>query len=88
MESEGDTRLSAVSIEPSVGVEPTDHEIMTWAEVERLTNWATQVLQQQLVFQGEQLQNNYWFYFEFFIFLSRQNDQLKAWKVYLNILKI
>ena len=31
------------STEPDVGLELTNHEIMTWAEVRRLTNWATQV---------------------------------------------
>ena len=48
-EREGDTeskvgsRLWAVSTEPDVGLELTDCKIMTWAEVGRLTNWATQV---------------------------------------------
>ena len=41
-ESETGSRLWAVSTEPDVGLEPTDREIMTWAEVGRLTNWATQ----------------------------------------------
>ena len=47
-EREGDTesemgfRLWAVSTEPDVGLELTNHEIMTWAEVGRLTDWATQ----------------------------------------------
>ena len=48
-EREGDTksetgsRLWAVSTEPDTGLELTDHEIMTSAEVGCLTNWATQV---------------------------------------------
>ena len=48
-EREGDTgsqagsRLQAVSTEPDVGLELTSGEIMTWAEVGRSTNWATQV---------------------------------------------
>ena len=42
-ESEAGSRLWAVSTEPSTGLEPTNHEIVTWAEVGRLTNWATQV---------------------------------------------
>ena len=33
---------AADSMEPDVGLEPTDREIMTWAEVGRLTNRATQ----------------------------------------------
>ena len=47
-ESEGDTesavgsRLWAVSTEPDVGLELKNREIMTWAEVGRLTDWATQ----------------------------------------------
>ena len=47
-EREGDTesktgsRLWAVSTEPDAGLKLTDHEIMTWAEVGRLTDWATQ----------------------------------------------
>ena len=43
-EREGDTefetgsRLRAVSTEPDAGLEPTDREIMTWAEVGRSTD--------------------------------------------------
>ena len=36
------SRLYAVSTEPNVGLELVNWEIMTWAEVRRLTNWATQ----------------------------------------------
>ena len=54
-EREGDTESKvgsrlwawAVSTESDPGfqgLQVTDHEIMTWAEVGRLTNWATQVL--------------------------------------------
>ena len=41
-ESEAGSRLWAVSTEPDVGLELTNHEIMTWAEVGCLTDWATQ----------------------------------------------
>ena len=47
-EREGDTelkagsRLWAISPEPAAGLELTDREIVTWAEVGGLTNWATQ----------------------------------------------
>ena len=47
-EREGDTvsetgsRLWAVSTEPDAGLELTDREIMTWAEVGHLTDQATQ----------------------------------------------
>ena len=36
------SRLKAVSTEPNAGLEPTNHEIMTWAEIWRLMDWATQ----------------------------------------------
>ena len=41
-ESEAGSRLWAISPEPDVGLELTDHEIVTWAEVGGLTDWATQ----------------------------------------------
>ena len=41
-ESETGSRVWAVSTEPDAGLELTDREIMTWAEVGRLTDWATQ----------------------------------------------
>ena len=47
-EREGDTepeagsRLWAVSTEPDAGLELMEWEIVTWAEVGRLTDWATQ----------------------------------------------
>ena len=41
-ESEAGSRLSAVSTEPNVGLKLTNHKIMTWAEVGRSTDWATQ----------------------------------------------
>ena len=34
--------LQAISTEPNGGLEPMNHEIMTWAEVRVLTDWATQ----------------------------------------------
>ena len=39
-ESEADSRLWATSPETNAGLEPTNHEIMTLAEVGRLTDWA------------------------------------------------
>ena len=41
-ESEAGSRLQAVSTEPNVGLELSKREIMTWAKVGRLTDWATQ----------------------------------------------
>ena len=41
-ESDAGSRLWAVSSEPDAGLRPTDREIMTWAEVGRLTHWATE----------------------------------------------
>ena len=45
-ESKAGSRLWAVSTEPHAGLELMDCEIMTWAEVEHLTDWATQAPQQ------------------------------------------
>ena len=42
-QSEAGSRLWAVSTEPDTGLEPTDRETMTWAEVRHSTDWATQV---------------------------------------------
>ena len=42
MESQAGSRLWAVSTEPDVGLKLTNREIMTWAEVTHLTDWATQ----------------------------------------------
>ena len=39
-ESEAGSRLWAVSTEPDAGLELTNGDIMTWAEVGRLTDWA------------------------------------------------
>ena len=41
-ESETGSRLRAVSTEPDPGLKLTDHEIMNWAKVGRLTEWASQ----------------------------------------------
>ena len=44
-ESEAGSRLWAVSTEPNAGLELTSLEIMTWAAVGCLTDWATQAPQ-------------------------------------------
>ena len=41
-EPQAGSRLRAVSTEPDMGLEPMNREIMTWVEVGRLTDWATQ----------------------------------------------
>ena len=46
IESEAGSRLPAVGTEPDVGLEPRNREIMTCAEVGRLTNWDAQVPQE------------------------------------------
>ena len=57
-EREGDTepqagsRLWAVSTEPDMGLEITDCEIMTWAEVRHVTNWAIQAYRPYNTFQS------------------------------------
>ena len=54
-EREGDTesktgsRLWVVSTKPNAGLQLMDREIMTWAEVGRLTDWATQVDRKSVV---------------------------------------
>ena len=40
-ESEAGSRLRALSTQTDAGLELKNYEIMTWAEVRRLTNWAT-----------------------------------------------
>ena len=42
-ESEVGSRLWAVITEPDVGLELTNREMVTWAEVRSLTNWVTQL---------------------------------------------
>ena len=49
-ESEAGPRLWAVSTEPDAGLELTDREITTWAEVGRSINWATQAPHPQMYF--------------------------------------
>ena len=51
-ESEAGSRLWAVSIESDAGLEPTNREIMTWAEVGRSTDWATQAPLYLNIFNG------------------------------------
>ena len=41
-ESEAGSRLWAISPEPDPGLELMDREFVTWVEVGRLTDWATQ----------------------------------------------
>ena len=41
-ESEAGSSFWAVSTKPDAGLEILNCEIMTWAEVERKTDWATQ----------------------------------------------
>ena len=42
-ESEAGSRLWAVSTEPDMGLELVNHDLMIWAEVGPLTDWATQM---------------------------------------------
>ena len=49
-ESEAGSRFWAVSPELDAELKPTNHEIMTWAKVGRLTNWTTQVPQKSPLF--------------------------------------
>ena len=47
-ELEAGSRLWAVNTEPHAGLELTNGEIMTWAEVGGLNDWATQAPQKTL----------------------------------------
>ena len=47
-ESEAGSRLQVVSNEPDAGLELANREIMTWAQVRRSTDWATQAPRQAL----------------------------------------
>ena len=60
-ESETGSRLWAGSTEPDAGLELTDREIMTWAEVGRITDWATQAPLSEIVLiaSPEYLRYNY-----------------------------
>ena len=49
-ESETGSRLRAISPEPDAGLGLTNWEIMTWAKVGCLSNWATQVPPKSLQF--------------------------------------
>ena len=55
-ESKASSRLWVVSTEPDAGLDHMDCEIMTWAEVGLLTNWATQEPHDLFVFK-KRLQN-------------------------------
>ena len=52
-ESEADSKLWAVSTEPYAGLQLASYEIMTLAEVGRLTNWTTQVPEYVLLLKSE-----------------------------------
>ena len=52
-ESKAGSRLWAVSTELNAGFKLTDSEIMTWAEVRRLTDWATQEPRKHIILKGK-----------------------------------
>ena len=45
--------------EPNLGLELTNHKIMTWAEVRRLTDWATQESQRDTIFTQQVVELSY-----------------------------
>ena len=49
-QSEAGSRLSAVSTEPDAALRPTIREILTWAQVGCLTDWATQAPQSFIIY--------------------------------------
>ena len=70
-ESEAGSRLWAVSTMPDVGLEPTNCEIMTRAEVGCLTDWATQapliLTDFNVCFLEFSKTSEFWVYFVFLI---------------------
>ena len=56
-ESKAGSGLWAVSPKPATGLEPANYEIVTWAEIGRLTHWATQAPQKYL-FLNELIKQN------------------------------
>ena len=62
--SKADSRLWAVSIEPDVGPEPMSREIMTWAKLRSLTDWAT------LVPLNRHILNDNYYFTKWFVFLN------------------
>ena len=48
-ESEAGSRVQAVGTEPDAEPKLTNHELMTWAEVGRSTDWATQAPQHSML---------------------------------------
>ena len=77
-ESEVGSRLWAVLTEPDLGLELTNYEIMTWAEVRPPTDWATQVPLISMYLKKFPLVSSltHWlfssmfFFFLFFVFLA------------------
>ena len=69
-ESEAGSRLWAISPEPNAGLELTDREIMTWAEVGRLTDWATQAPQFLLFFKNKTISNCSWLVYRNTVYFS------------------
>ena len=57
-ESKAGSRLWAVSTEPDAGLKPMNLEIMTWAEVRRLTDWATQASLYYFLNSGKRKEDN------------------------------
>ena len=50
LESKAGSRLRAFSTEPDTGLERRNCEIMTWARIRHLANWATQAPLIHIVF--------------------------------------
>ena len=83
-EREGDTeleagsRLWAISPEPDAGLELTVREIVTWAEVGRSTDWATQAPQIMNIFDicySQHLDGHFLDLLFYFSFLDSISDQ-------------
>ena len=65
-ESKAGSRLRAVSTDPHMGLELKNYEIMTWAEVRHLIDWATQAPLEYALF---------FFFFKFINFYTYHGAQ-------------
>ena len=72
-ESEACSRLQAVSTEPDTGLELPNCEVMTWAEVGCVTDWATQV--PRLLVNSCILKSPYLKIFKCFLFIFERQRQ-------------
>ena len=69
---EAGSRLWAVSTERDAGLQLMNHEVMTWADVACLTDWATQVTHFQILKKCILLVSSCLFFFNVYFFILRE----------------